>query len=234
MNRDDALKKIKKCLALAASNSPEESAIAMRQAQALMAEHKLTERDVSLSDVQEVKARSATVGGARWDVQLGHLVGDSFGCEVFTSISSRLTRSFNLVTQREVVFVGIGAAPAIAGYAYEVLARQCSKLRLAHIRLQPKNCKPITKTARGDEFARGWVAGVRRVVERFAQPEKDEQLLLSYMAAKHPDLKEVTPRDAAKGRKVASGHAHRGYQLGQQAQLDRGIGQGKPQERITC
>lgn len=232
MNRDDALKKIKKCLAMAASTSPEEAAIAMRQAQRLMAEHRLTEHDVSMADVAEVRARSATIGGALWDVQLGHLVGDAFGCEVYARISSRLTASFSLVAQRETVFVGLGPAPTVAGYAYEVLARQCSRARLAHIRLQPKNCRPITKTARGDEFARGWVHGVRRVVERFAQPTRAEQLLLTYMEAKHPDLKQVTPRDSAKGRKVSSGHVQRGYQLGQHAQLEHGIGQGKPQERL--
>lgn len=232
MNREDALKKIKKCLAVAASTSPDEAAIAMRQAQKLMTEHRLTERDVSMADVTEVRVRAATVGGALWDVQLGNLVAESFGCEVFAAISSRVTASFSIVAHREQVFVGVGGAPVIAGYAYEVLSRQCAKARLAHIRLQPKNCKAITKTARGDELARGWVAGVRRVVARFAQPASDEQLLLEYMSAKHPDLKAFTPRDSAKGRKVDSGHASHGFRLGQQAQLDHGIGQGEPQLRL--
>lgn len=233
MNRDDALKKIKKCLAVAGSNSPAEAATALRQAQKLMAEHCITERDVSMVDVVEVRVRSASSGRVLWDVALHNLIAEAFGCELFSTLEEEYTKSFNVVRKRYRVFVGIGAAPTVAAYAYEVLSRQCAKARTAHIQLQPRNCKPITKTTRGDEFARGWVMGVRLVVERFAQPAKDAQLLLDYMAAKHGDLKSSKVTDRAKARKVASGHVTRGYQVGKQARLDHGIGQGRAQERLS-
>ena len=50
MNREDALKKIKKCLALSRSANEHEAAVALRQAQHLMREHGLREQDVSLAD----------------------------------------------------------------------------------------------------------------------------------------------------------------------------------------
>lgn len=45
------IRKIKRCLALSQSASENEAATAMRQAQALMRAHQLTETDVHLSDV---------------------------------------------------------------------------------------------------------------------------------------------------------------------------------------
>ena len=44
------IRKIKRCLALSASSNETEAATAMRQAQALMREYRLTELDVQLSD----------------------------------------------------------------------------------------------------------------------------------------------------------------------------------------
>ena len=62
MNRDDALKKIKKCLALGRSASEHEAAAAMRQAQKLMEQFGLREQDVSLADVAEVKVSDNGIG----------------------------------------------------------------------------------------------------------------------------------------------------------------------------
>jgi len=112
----------------------------------------------------------------------------------------------------------------VAGYAYEVLSRQCAKARLAHIQKQPKNCKPITKTSRGDEFAKGWVIAVATLVESFANPETNEQLLLAYLEDKHPELKKAKTRDTTKGRKLDYGHRLAGYKAGENAELNRGVG----------
>ena len=51
-----AIRKIKHCLALAQSANENEAATALRQAQALMREYRLTEMDVKLSDVGEVES----------------------------------------------------------------------------------------------------------------------------------------------------------------------------------
>ena len=52
-----AIRKIKHCLALAQSANENEAATALRQAQALMREYRLTEMDVKLSDVGEVESQ---------------------------------------------------------------------------------------------------------------------------------------------------------------------------------
>lgn len=224
MNRDQALAKIKKCLKLAKSDNPHEAGAAMRQAQALMAEFKITERDMSLADVNEVAIKAVCQAMTKWEAMLAKLVADAFACDQYSVHTSGLNASFNRYTKREYVFYGVDAAPTVAAYAFEVLSRQCAKARLAHIKLQSNRCKPITKTARGDHFAEGWVIGVINLVDRFASNSKNEQLLLDYKAAKLPHLKKAAPRDTTKGRRVESSHAFAGRLAAADAQLNRGVG----------
>lgn len=224
MTRDEALKKIKKCLALSRSANENEAATALRQAQALMAEFKLQAIDVSLSAVGEAKARASSPATNAWELRLVHLIAEAFGCEQFTEITGRYNDAGNYQRQRFWVFVGIGAAHTIAAYAAEVLVRQCSRQRLAHIAKQPRNCKPITKTVRGDQFATGWVAGVQAEVRAFSQPASDKQLLLTYMEREHGELQQGSVRNTLKGRKLGLGHFAAGFQAGQDTKLQRGIG----------
>lgn len=223
MNRDQALSKIKKCLALAKSGNETEAATAMRQAQALMREHGLAETDVHLAEVAEKRTRARSVAINRWDSLLAHTVADAFGCEHFSITVLLMGRTVR--NRRDVCFVGLRGAAEVAAYAYDVLGRQCSAMREAHIRRQPKACKPITKTARGDQFAYGWVCAVRNLVERFAGTEQDQLLLETYMQQRHPSLQTVEPRNTAVGRNVRNLDLEAGFHAGKSANLARGIGQ---------
>lgn len=227
MTREEALKKIKKCLALGRSAEPGEAAAAMRQAQKLMAEHCVSERDLSLADVREVRTKSTSAAGSLWGSRLTSMVADAFGCETFASITDGFNSAGNFARERSVVFVGLEAAPEIAAYAFDVLFRQCAKARLTHIGKQPRRCKPITKTARGDEFAKGWVFAVRSELENFAGVANKSPLLVEYVTQKYPDMKTSKPRDTAKRRKV-EGHINAGYEAGLQARIARGVGASAP------
>ncbi len=224
MTPEDALKKIKKCLALGRSASEHEAAAAMRQAQKLMQQFNLREQDVSIADVSEVRVKASSTAANAWELSLVAMIADAFGCMTFGNLTGKYNDSGNYIRARHWVFVGIDSAPTVAGYACEVLVRQCAKARLAHIAKQPKNCKTITKTARGDAFARGWVWAVQSLVERFAQPEADKLLLETYIERKHGSLVEGKARDTTKGRKIADGHVMAGYRAGEHAQLNRGVG----------
>ena len=148
MTRDEALDKIKKCLALAASPEAHEAAAAMRQAQKLMAQFGLSEDDVTLADVAEVRQQAQNVSMVRWEAALACMVARAFGCETFTTQSIQLGSGSKIRRQRSYVFVGVGPAPEVAGYAFDVLARQCAKDRRRYIGLQSKNCKAKTSGAR--------------------------------------------------------------------------------------
>lgn len=232
MNREDALKKIKKCLALAASPNPHEAAAAMRQAQKLMAEHGLSEMDLSLADVAEHQTAAMHGAMVPWEVNLSDLVAAAFGCTRFCIRVPMISRRMGVINKLRYVFVGVGAAPEVAGYTYEVLARQCGKARAAHIAKQPKACKTMTKTARGDEFARGWVYGVRDLVGRFANSEHNEVLIGQYMAQKYPSMGEGKVKDRTKGRNVSHTDTMQGVREGRAAQLDRGVGSGTPTQGL--
>lgn len=154
MTRDEALDKIKKCLALAASPEAHEAAAALRQAQKLMAQFGLSEADVTLADVAEVRQQAQNVPMVPWEVALASLVATAFGCETYTTQRPKLGKGLQVRRLRYYVFIGVGPAPEVAGYAFDVLACQCAKDRRRHIGQQSKNCKPKTKVARGDCI--GW------------------------------------------------------------------------------
>lgn len=224
MTRDEALKKIKKCLALAKSQNPHEAAAAMRQAQKLMAEHNMDEQDVSMSDVSESKAAAVSQAHVKWESALFYMVAEAFGCQRYIEMGSRWLPSGGWVKHRKVVFVGIGAAADVAAYAYEVLSRQCAKARSDHISKQPGSCKRITKIARGDQFALGWAYGVREMLDKFANSDGNAKLIQSYMDTKHPNMTTVESVDRSVGRNVRENDLQKGFTSGKQAQLQRGVG----------
>lgn len=224
MTRDQALAKIKKCLALAKSQNPHEAAAAMRQAQKLMAEHNLDEQDVSLADIAESTVATVSQGHNLWENTLARSVADAFACRLFGKSFWCLIGARGLTKKRTWVFVGVGASAEVASYAYEVLSRQCAKARLAHVRKQPKSCKPITRTARGDQFALGWAFGVQDMLDKFTNSERNQELLERYMDKAHPDLKTVEAKDRSVGRNVRDDDIHQGVQSGKSAKLQHGVG----------
>ena len=233
MTRDQALAKIKKCLALAKSQNPHEAAAAMRQAQKLMAEHNLDEQDVSLADIAESTVAAVSQANNLWENSLASIVANAFACRLFGRYFWSLTGIGRATKKRTWVFIGVGASAEVASYAYEVLSRQCAKGRLEHVRKQPKTCKPITKTARGDQFALGWAYGVREMLDKFANSERNQALLESYMAKTHADLKTVEAKDRSVGRNVRNEDIHQGVKSGRSAQLQRGVGSVPAQGLLT-
>lgn len=229
MNRDDALQKIKKCLALASSSNPHEAAVAMRQAQKLMQQFGLSEVDVTLADVAESTALAKTVDLVQWEAVLSSMVAQAFGCHVYTSQRRKLSQTLTYRRERVYVFVGVGAAAEVASYAYDVLSRQCAKDRRAHIATQPKTCKPKTKTARGDAYAEGWCTGVKSKLEAFSGDERNAVLIAQYMQSRHTEMSSTAPKDRTQGKNVKHNDFHNGVQAGRNAQLDRGISAATPQ-----
>lgn len=233
MTRDQAIIKIKKCFALAKSSNPHEAAAGMRQAQKLMAEHAISDGDALLSDVTEKSCTTRTKSQPVWESQLAHLIASAFGCAHIWTGEQRYLPSCRVINDTRLIFVGMGSAPEIAGYAWDILSRQCAKGRLEHIRAQPARCKPITLTARGDAYAHGWVMGVRGKVEQLAGTERNDLLIEQYKAARWPNSQKFAPKDRTVGRNVSSNDVHQGIQAGLNARLDRGVGSAGPLELLT-
>lgn len=233
MDRDTAIEKIRKCLALGKSAEPAEAAAAMRQAQKLMALHGLTDTDMQLADVQQ-KATDVPAGAlVAWQANLASLVGDAFGCGHIWSRSNWLDVHCRVKVRRQVIFYGHQAGVEVACYTWDVLFRQCQAARAAHVAKQPKSCKAITKTARGDRFAMGWVLGVMRLVGRFAgNTEEHQQLLEAYAGKAWPDCTSVKPLRKDVGRNVRDHDYLDGVQAGRGADLRRGVAGGAQAPRL--
>jgi hypothetical protein len=121
-----AIRKIKHCLALAQSANENEAATALRQAQALMREYRLTEMDVKLSDVGEVESQfSRAERLPTWGRNLSGAVAHVFGR---TSLYGRkYCKEKDRIIARA-SFVGVTPAQHIALYAFEALL---TKLKFA-------------------------------------------------------------------------------------------------------
>lgn len=233
MTRDEALDKIKKCLALAASPEAHEAAAALRQAQKLMAQFGLTESDVTLADVGEARQKAQNVPVVRWEAALAGMVAGAFGCDMYTCTSLALRDSRQFRRHRYYVFIGVGPAPEVAGYAFDVLARQCARDRRRYVGLQSKNCKPKTKVARGDLYAEGWIEGVRGKLDQIAGNARDDALIAQYMAERHPGIAEGEIKDRAKGKNVTHNDWHQGKKAGRNAELNYGVQGSAAQPLLT-
>ena len=223
MNRSDALLKIKKCLALAASSNPHEAAAAMRQAQKLMAQFQISESDVSLAEVSETSVKAKNIKLVDWELFLAQTVAKVFACRVCGSLSSSYSANARLVRERRYIFAGIGPASEVAAYAFSILSRQCAKDRKLHMAAQPKNCKKATVTARGDVYAQGWVWGVKDALAAFAGSADSQDVVDRYLDSKYGDMDVAKSSNRAKGKNTKRTDWSNGRQAGSRVQLDRGI-----------
>jgi len=214
------LGKIKKCLALASSDNPNEAATALRQANALMAAHGVTAAQITMADIGESEAKSRTMARskpAQWEMFLASVVGKAFGCQLMLKrlpTNKGVRENWN---DGAYIFVGIKAQTQIAAYTFDVLTRKCKKARSAWISSKLEGISQTrggkrTATALGDEFALGWVGNISRLVQDFAQPEAVEQAIADFIRGKASG-KEAQAREAKteheKAREVARMHGMR-------------------------
>lgn len=199
MDKEKALDKIKKCLALSRSANEHEAAQALKHAQALMAQYGVSESDVALADVGECR-KKAPKTAPKWHWRLVHLCGRAFGCERWHS-NNFMGGSF--------VFCGLGGRPELAAYAYEVLLRQLKAARRQYIKTAlSRVCDSRIKTARADKFCEGWVSQVASVVQDFARTDAEKELLEYYQTNKYGKF------DVAKTRTVKAAVGWADYQKG--------------------
>lgn len=155
-----AIRKIKHCLALSQSANENEAATALRQAQALMREYRLTEMDVKLSDVGEVESQfSRVTRRPAWDQQLSSSVAAVFNCSSLRVIEWCKTKHRPL---ERASFIGVTPSQHIALYAYETLLTKLKLARkqyVAGVRSGRYRSSYTAETA-GDHFALAWVGQV--------------------------------------------------------------------------
>ncbi|MDR3351741.1 MAG: DUF2786 domain-containing protein [Zoogloeaceae bacterium] len=190
MDKDKILEKIKKCLALSRSGNPHEAAAALRQAQKLMQAHAITEADVEGARVRESGAKSgAAVHPARWEIFLSQVISKAFDCRVIFKCG-----------RGQWSFLGVESAAEVAGYAFSVLLRQIQKARKEYIGKNLKRCRAGTKVRRADLFCIGYVEKVAALVDSFAGPNPNDEVLDAYIKREYPELRDAEPRKKAESK----------------------------------
>ncbi|OOW00001.1 hypothetical protein MF6396_16835 [Pseudomonas sp. MF6396] len=220
---DRVIRKIKRCLALSKSSNGNEAATALRQAQALMRENRLTEMDVHLSDVGEVESEKARAKRRPTrDLHLGSIVGEAFGVRSFSRRS--WCKSTSRVMDRE-LFVGVSPAPQIAMYAYEALLTKLTQARreyVSQVRAGKQRSSYSPETA-GDHFALAWMSAVRDKIHELV-PRGEEDLAIG-QHSNGRELVAVEAKDKAlieqylSGREVGKARKTREIELDLDAQI---------------
>ena len=128
-------------------------------------------------------------------------------------------------------FIGCGAAPEIACYAFQVLYRQCKRARTEHINTNLKRCKQATKTRRADLFCEGWIRAVAGKIAALSGNERQTEAIEAYVAKHYPSLSKLASRDRNDGRNLRD-HEYNdlaaGMRSGKNAELNRGVGGSAP------
>lgn len=99
-NKDWALDKIKKCLALFAKSTGNEAETALRQAKALMEKYGLSDADVKISHITQttIDAGKGSRNPPLWQTNLSGLCAKIFNCKRI--ISYRLDYNKNGILER--------------------------------------------------------------------------------------------------------------------------------------
>lgn len=223
---DRAMEKIKKCLRLAKSDNSAEAAAALRQAQKLMAKHGYTSSDLALAEVNLKGSKSVAVQDpAVWVWALMKMVAKAFSVECIHNVSRSHTTQWKLVGTAQ--FIGLGDAPQVASYAYEVLFRQLRKDRAEYLRGLPRQLWRSDKTRRADLFAQAWVQAVRKKVHEMTMPDEHRELVMRWKKSQYGDdgVREAKDRTHA-GRKTSADQAaiNEGFEAGEKASLFHGVG----------
>ncbi|WP_449432309.1 DUF2786 domain-containing protein [Pseudomonas putida] len=217
------IRKIKRCLALAESSNENEAATAMRQAQSLMREYRLTEMDVRLSDVGEIESTMARLRRRpTWDRQLGAIIAEAFGVRPFSN------RSWSEAEGRlyeRALFIGVTPAPQIAMYAYEALLAKLTQARreyVSQVRAGKRRSAYSPDTA-GDHFALAWVSAVHGKIHELVPRGEEDQALGQHSNGR--DLVTVEAQDKAlieqylSGMEIGKARKAREFELDLNAQI---------------
>lgn len=219
MDKETAIKKIRKCMALAKSSEPHEAAAALRQAQKLMEQFGIDNPEVLAAGISEEWGKSASKKTpTQYEVNLASMVCHVFNCDLI--FSRRLSKT-GMAIDGGYSFIGTVPAPEIAAYTFAVLRRQISKARKEYISTALKRHRK-NKTSAADEFCIGWVMAAKsQISEMVRTPEQDEAMA----AYKRINYGEISTRDArhkSAGKKAAE-HVSNGWIEGKKANVHKAM-----------
>lgn len=182
MEKDRIIDKIKKCLALSASDSPNEAATALRQAQALMVKHNIDMGGIALADIDRgyVRSTASSTKVKPYELALVNAVVGAFGC----ALMWREGMSWSNVADEvygKFIIIGPKSQVEIAVHTAVVLTRRLAKARAAYLN---KECDDgssrARKTVMGNGFCDGWVVEIRKTIIAYTQTSEVTTAIEAY------------------------------------------------------
>ncbi len=222
MDKETAIKKIQKCLALSKSSEANEAAAALRQAQKLMEQFDVEHPELLASNVSESWSKSSVIKTPpRYEVRLASMVAGAFGCELM--FSRKLSVS-QLAIDGGYSFIGVSAAPEVASYSYCVLRRQLKKARENYIKTV-LNRHRKNKTAAADIYCEGWVSSVQNSVLKTAVNKEHKESIAAYKQLNYAESKQLQVKERTIKADDVWRHHRSGVIDGQNVKLNSGLGQ---------
>ncbi|MCE3602734.1 DUF2786 domain-containing protein [Massilia sp. P8910] len=222
MDKNTALRKIQKCLALSKSSEPHEAAQAMKQAQALMRQFDIDHPELLAVGIEQQWSKSrATSTPPAYEVLLADVIAKGFGCDmVFVGkwASTKIAGGYT--------FLGAGAAAEVAAYTFTILARRLTAARTLYTKTALTRYRK-NKVAAADEFCIGWVCAMRKNVTAVDVSADRHEAISAYKGIHFPDLApgRQTTRALANSAQADQHHLN-GWLEGKKARVHAGIAPG--------
>jgi hypothetical protein len=132
----------------------------------------------------------------------------------------------------DVRFVGRGADPEIAAYAFTVLRRKLRDARSVYIAGRLRRCRPGRKRQRADAYCEGWVMAIYHKVAALYPRVVPDGTIEQWLAANVPSLVAIDARSAKDSAKASEDRWH-GHIAGQAVDLHAGMGNDSAPLAIT-
>lgn len=219
MDKETALRKIEKCLALSKSSEPHEAARALQQAQALMRQFDIEYPELLAAGVTQEWSKSKSVKKpSDYEVTLATIVAAAFGCVL---VFDRKWHINKLVGGY--LFIGAGTSSKIASYTFFVLAKKLAQARILYTKEKLKRYRK-NKVAAADMFCNGWVLAVSAYVNRTENSPERQSSIDAYMSLNFSGLVNLdTKKRELVNMEKNSEHRHNGWIEGKKVQIHDAI-----------
>jgi hypothetical protein len=241
--RANALRRLKKILALTSSSNPGEAAAALQQARTIMDKFGLDAVDAEASTITEERFKMGSADVTGWRSSLVAVIKYSLGVEVLIELTE--PAKGHRRPSAKVVFIGEGHKPKIAAYALSVLQRSISKSFVKATEdmirgaLPSKDVKEIKKLLitqkHRDAYAKSWCHSVRSKVASLDNERSPamKRYMEKFSVEKTAEEQQKVARSRSrKDDPLTSFFERQGYRDGKNVQLNKAMDSGPEQQRL--
>lgn len=222
MNEDQknkAMERLKKLLALSRSSNEHEAAAALSKAQELMRELSVSEDDLELADYAAVEVDCLLFRPSYsmpvYVSSLIRLVSKSFSCRAFW---------YEQHAQYRLTWLGQSSKAEVSAYSWTVLARLI-KAKRAHYKFAAMlgTHTPGKREALADIYCEGWVSGVSQNILPEGLSDKEQRLLDLFVKQKFPHTTDAKRRGAVLTGQDVNAAYNAGQKDGRKTHLHAGV-----------